>query len=328
MELLNNVLTEVTGRPHRLHVCELPNLGVFHLASFLRRRSLSVGVVNFFNDDKETLVEMLAQSPRAVAITMTFYTDNQPIIDIIEFIRRYNSETKIIVGGPHVYNLCSAYDTATLDFIFRTIGADFYINDSQGELTLARVVKALGEGDDVTKIPNLYLSFDGRHFQAAGREVEDNDMDENHVRWDLFDNSAYAPTAQMRTARSCAFNCAFCRYPIVAGPLNLTSLEVIQSELRTLHDSGVRNVVFIDDTFNVPLPRFKDICRMMLSNGFDFNWFSYFRCSNADDEAFDLMQRSGCKGVFLGVESGDCHLLPSILTRSGVKRRAASGFAD
>ena len=26
----------------------------------------------------------------------------------------------------------------------------------------------------------------------------------------------------------------------------------------------VKNVVFIDDTFNVPLPRFKDICRMMI----------------------------------------------------------------
>jgi p-methyltransferase len=77
-----------------------------------------------------------------------------------------------------------------------------------------------------------------------------------------------------------------------------------------MRDLGyVRNVVFIDDTFNVPFPRFKDICRMMIRNKYDFNWFSYFRCSNSDEEAIDLMAQSGCKGVFLGVESGS----PSIL---------------
>jgi len=37
---------------------------------------------------------------------------------------------------------------------------------------------------------------------------------------------------------------------------------------------------------------------------YGFNWFSYFRCSNSDEEAIDLMARSGCKGVFLGIESG------------------------
>jgi p-methyltransferase len=36
---------------------------------------------------------------------------------------------------------------------------------------------------------------------------------------------------------------------------------------------------------------------------------SFFRCSNADDETFDLMQRSGCVGVFLGIESGDQDIL-------------------
>ncbi|MGH9760236.1 MAG: radical SAM protein, partial [Blastocatellia bacterium] len=36
---------------------------------------------------------------------------------------------------------------------------------------------------------------------------------------------------------------------------------------------------------------------------------SYFRCSNSDEETIDLMGRSGCKGVFLGIESGS----PSIL---------------
>jgi radical SAM PhpK family P-methyltransferase len=322
MELLNRVMTEATGRRPRLHVCELPNLGVYQLASFLRQRDFSVGVVNFFNEEKQRFIELLAQSPRAVAITTTFYTDNEPIADIIRFIRRYNSETKIIVGGPHILNLCSVYDSLTLNFILRKVGADFYVNDSQGELTLSRIIQELrnDKNAEFKKIPNLIFSLDRHHFETTNRTVENNDMDENSVKWNFFEQSNYIPTAQMRTARSCAFNCAFCRYPIVAGPLNHTSIENIESEMRMLKSAGVKNLIFIDDTFNVPLPRFKEICRMMIKNQFNFEWFSYFRCSNSDEEAFDLMQESGCKGVFLGIESGDQTILNNMNKFAKVER--------
>src|SRR5262249_49203531 len=36
------------------------------------------------------------------------------------------------------------------------------------------------------------------------------------------------------------------------------------------------------------------------------------RCSNADDEAFDLMAEAGCLGVFLGIESGDQRILKNM----------------
>jgi radical SAM PhpK family P-methyltransferase len=322
MELLNRVMAEATGQRPQLHVCELPNLGVYQLASFLRQRDYSVGIVNFFNEQKQRFVELLAQSPRAVAITTTFYTDNEPIADIIKFIRRHNAETKIVVGGPHVSNLCSVYDPLTLNFVLKEIGADFYVNDSQGELTLSRIVEGLrgGQATDFAGIPNLIYSPDGKDFVSTARAAENNDMDENSVKWDYFEKSEYVPTAQMRTARSCAFNCAFCRYPIVAGPLNLTSLDVLERDMSVLRAAGVKNLVFIDDTFNVPLPRFKDLCRMMIRNRFDFDWFSYFRCSNSDEEAFDLMQESGCKGVFLGVESGDQQILNNMNKFAKVER--------
>jgi p-methyltransferase len=64
--------------------------------------------------------------------------------------------------------------------------------------------------------------------------------------------------------------------------------------------------VFIDDTFNVPPKRFKELCRMMIEEDLGLNWYAYFRCANAkDQETFDLAAASGCAGVFLGVESAD-----------------------
>ena len=117
---------------------------------------------------------------------------------------------------------------------------------------------------------------------------------------------------QTRTARSCAFKCAFCRYPLIAGELVLTDLSVLEKEFNYLHSIGITHLLFIDDTFNIPLKRFKELCRLLIKNKYDFNWFSYFRCANADEEAFDLAAESGCTGVFLGIESGSLPVLKAM----------------
>jgi p-methyltransferase len=90
-------------------------------------------------------------------------------------------------------------------------------------------------------------------------------------------------------------------------PQEITEVE---NELRQIQErSNVRNLVFIDDTFNVPADRFKEILRMMIRNQFTFRWYSYLRCNIMDEELCDLMARSNCGGVFLGIESGDPDVL-------------------
>lgn len=311
MNLLNQSLKMSRGRDHNLYVCELPHLGAAYLKSYLRKRDFSAEIINSFNHEQDLLKDILSDSLNVVAITTTLYVEHTPIIDIVNFIRRHNPATKIVVGGPYVFNLCSTQKMKTLEFVFREIGADIYIFDSQGEFSLSLILEEMRQSKkpDFSRIPNLIYRDDDDNFHETIRTIEDNDMDKNSVDWNYFDESYYKPSVQIRTARSCAFECAFCKYPAMAGPLNLTSLGVIENELRTLDAAGVRNVVFIDDTFNVPLPRFKEICRMIIRNKFNFDWYSFFRCSNSDDEAFDLMAASRCKGVFLGLESGD----PTIL---------------
>jgi p-methyltransferase len=190
------------------------------------------------------------------------------------------------------------------------MGADIYVFDSQGELTLSRICAELRNSrPDLSTVPNLIYTSDNQTFERTPREIENNDMDEGSIDWSHFSNDLLVPSVQLRTARSCAYKCAFCRYPVLAGDLNLMSLEAVERELTYLKEIGVTHLLFIDDTFNIPKNRFKDLCRMMIDRKFDFKWFSYFRCANADDEVFDLAARSGCTGVFLGIESGDNQML-------------------
>lgn len=58
----------------------------------------------------------------------------------------------------------------------------------------------------------------------------------------------------------------------------------------------------------------------MIQRQWNFEWISFFRCSNADEEAFDLMAESGCIGVFLGIESGDQTILEYMDKHAKVER--------
>jgi len=312
-DLLNCALEEATGQPHALHVARTPSLACCILKSFLTTRGLNVEIVNFFNHDRERLVELLAHSPRTVAITTTVYTTPRPVREVVEFVREHNPDTRIVVGGPHIFNTCSDHDEETQDFLLQEMGADIYVFDSQGENTLSQLLLELRNPDaDLARVPNLIYTEDGVSFARTERQPENNDLDANVVDWNIFEPDYISPFVWMRTARSCAFACAFCRYPALGGKLTLNDIEILRQQFRLLKSRGVKFIYFIDDTFNVPLPRFKKLCRMMIEEKFDFQWASYFRCANADAETFDLIKQAGCVAVFAGIESGDQQILKNM----------------
>ena len=318
MELLNEVIRSASGCDPKLNAFEVPSLGVTYLTSFLRRRNFIAEMVNFFNYEREKFADLLANSPLAVAITTTYYVEPQPLLDVIRFVRENSPATRIIVGGPHIYNVVSQYtlgglpDHRSQDHILRSIGADIYVCDSQGEHTLVRLLEKLREArPDLSRIPNLIYTEDNQAFTRTRQEREDNSLDDDAVDWSLFrqDERIFSHPVFMRTARSCPFACTFCNFPAVAGKHVVNDLDVLERQLWQLHERGVKYINFIDDTINVPLPRFKNLLRMMIRNKFDFEWISFFRCSNADDVTFDLMRESGCREVFLGIESGAQEIL-------------------
>ena len=324
--LLNHVRSLAGVNGEELKSGDIPNLAAAYLTNFLRRNGHTAEYINLFQYEKDKLIEYLRRDPLCVAITTTFYVVNLPVTEMVEFIREHNPKVKIVVGGPLVNNHARNYHGDALKTALEDMGADIYVLEGQGEFTLARLIECLKNGGNLNDVPNLAY-FENNELHHTTTVPENNSLDANFIDWKDFGGSRdLGATIQTRTARSCAFKCSFCNYPSRAGALTLLSLDVLERELDSILTlGGVQNVVFIDDTFNVPFPRFKDLCRMMIRKKYPFNWFSYFRCSNSDQEAIDLMAESGCKGVFLGIESGS----PSILinmNKSATVEKYAKGI--
>jgi len=132
------------------------------------------------------------------------------------------------------------------------------------------------------------------------------------VNWDLFphDIDEYV---NIRTSISCPFSCAFCGFPEHAGKFQTAGAQDLEKELNQLaRIESLKGIKFIDDTFNVPVKRYKEILRMMIKNKYKFKWNSNFRCQFVDREMVELMKESGCEMVFLGLESGNNQILKNM----------------
>ncbi len=319
MDVLNHVVGRTPRwrtRPTRpfYHVGEVTNLAALYLASYLGARGCAVEVIGLVSAERDELRAVLTGDggPAVVAITTTFYEDASGVGDLARLVKRHAPGALVVVGGPLVQNLFHDLDRAAFDATLRAVGADVYVHEAEGEETLLALVRAVRAGADLGAVPNLFVrTGNAITFTVARRE--ENRLDECAIDWARVPAPLLGRSVQTRTARSCAYHCSFCDYPIRAGKLALASVPVVERELAALHARGVANVVFVDDTFNVPEERFRELCAMMIRRRFGLRWFSYLRCGSIKAaDTVELMRESGCAGVFLGIESGDPGVLANM----------------
>lgn len=319
--LFNSHAGSPAGKNKPLSTGDIFSSAIAYLGTYLQRRGFTFAYVNSFQDDKEELIGILEEeNVLAVAVTTTLYVSPLPIVEIVDFIKKHNRRAKIIVGGPFISTQVRIQDAPSLEYLLdRAIGADFYVNSSQGETALVNILHALKHDLPLDQINNIHYKTDGG-WLSTPVSAEDNKLSENLVQWNLFSGRLGA-VVNVRTSISCPFSCAFCGFPQHAGKFQAVEPARIMEELALLDQIGsVKMVNVIDDTFNVPQKRFKEILRLMIKNKFKFKWISNFRSQYADKEMVQLMKESGCQGVFLGIESGNNQVLKNMNKAADVEK--------
>lgn len=301
-----------TFNPHRqpLHNADFMWPVVTYLCSFLAKHKCTYDYINLYQQEKDLLREkLLHDNVIAVAVTTTLYVIPDPVIEIIEFVRTYNRTAKIIVGGPFIANQYTALRKEELEGLLSLVDADVYVIGREGEATLVKIITALKQEASLDHIPNIAYKGAGGYV-ITNSEPEANSLEDNPVDYRLFPREQLGQFVSIRTAKSCPFSCSFCGFPQRAGNYTYTRVECVEKELNAIRElTDVSTITVLDDTFNVPKGRFKDILKMMIKNNYQFRWNSFYRCDHGDWETIKLMGAAGCEGVFLGVESGSDSVL-------------------
>ncbi|AJQ26601.1 B12-binding domain-containing radical SAM protein [Pelosinus fermentans] len=294
------------------------NSAIAYLGTYLTKRGLSIEYINSFNSEKEELAsKLVGANIHAVAIPTTHYTTAFPITEIVSFIKKYDAKVKIIVGGPFITNQVRSLNGDALQRLFYSIGADIYVYNSEGEYALNETVKAIKDSLPLDSISNIYYKKNNK-FVINDYYPEENDLDNNSTDWNLFANRL-GKYVSVRSAMSCPFSCGFCTYGGrgFKEKYRYSSIETLEKELDDLKNSGkVSGIFFSDNTFNVPLKRFKDILRLMIRKRYNFKWQTHIRCQFIDEETAALLQESGCVQVFCGLESGSQKILNNMNKRA------------
>lgn len=284
--------------------------GAFY-ESLLGRHGYSVRHVNYAD---RLVVQDLAErySPRFVLFSTTFMIEAPTILDGLRRVRRAFPDAKLVVGGFILGELERDLGKQRFQRFLSAWGADVYVVSPMGEEALLAMLAAGGRDLAGLNLPNTWLrGADGKLVEPTNQVEPGLSMNDTWVRWDELDPANLYHTVHMRTARSCKFKCSFCSLFVIEGDLSNATPDTLRLELESLSRvPHVRSVIFTDDTFNVPQKRFGKLVDVL--DEFGFEWYSFYRSQFASDEVVRTMRDSGCKGLFLGIESVDDKVLKNM----------------
>ncbi|AJQ26598.1 B12-binding domain-containing radical SAM protein [Pelosinus fermentans] len=321
-QISNKFTQKKNGESSFEHLSYEPTLNgaIAYLGSYLNKSGFTFDFINCLKSEQDKLASILKRNElHAVAISTSMYTTIFPILEAIAFIKKHNASVKIVIGGSFIANQVREQEEAELQQMFGVIGADVYIYSNEGEHTLVKVLRAIKEMSPYTDINNIFYKDLGK-YSFTFPEEEKIGLDDNLINWNLFEGNQYK-YVNVRTTVSCPFSCAFCGYPKYGGKYRQLSIEALEKQLNMIRENPkVKGIYFIDDTFNFPAERFKNILRMMIKNKYNFKWHSFFRCQYADRETVELMKESGCQVVYCGIESANQVILDNMNKNTTVEQ--------
>lgn len=133
-----------------------------------------------------------------------------------------------------------------------------------------------------------------------------------------YDRTAWGmpfPVYTLNTSRGCPFNCSFCSVKGIWGKrYRYMSVERIMEEVNILKKYyGLRSLYFREDHFTLNRARTLNFCEELLHRDLDLSWSCEARADSIDDEEIiRLMSKSGCKCLYIGVESGSPRMLKNL----------------
>jgi radical SAM superfamily enzyme YgiQ (UPF0313 family) len=110
----------------------------------------------------------------------------------------------------------------------------------------------------------------------------------------------YIASTVVQATRGCHNHCEFCS--VAAFSDHVLYRKPIDDVVREIRAGRGRSVLFIDDSLSADPAHFRELLRAIVP--LRIRWYSQIGFGvTRDAETLDLMERSGCRGVFVGFES-------------------------
>ncbi len=287
------------------------SLGLAYIAGAIQSDNFNVqilGMNNHVYSEERIRKIILNYNPKVIGISVKTATANISA-DIIRNLKNIFPDIIYVAGGPHITLCCKEFmsENKEIDLGIIGEGEDSFVkllkNIRNGEKSISGingicyrentelVINNSGENPDISK-----LSFPV--FECI------KDMDFSDFTYPLL------------TSRGCPHGCIFCCVGLISGKKwRARGHEDVVNELVRAKDNyQIKSFEIMDDNFTFDIDRAKKICRLIIKNKLDMDWWCHngLRADKLDQELLNLMKKAGCKSIALGIESGDKNIFNNI----------------
>lgn len=266
--------------------------GLGLLSAMLKPAGHEVFLIDRFVDPNDWIDDVTKVDFVGIHTTTPCFEDG---LAIVERLEREGYSGPIAMGGPHV-SLFPETVPPRVNYIIQGEG-EYVIKDLiEGAYPQETVIETQ-RIDDLDRLPmvDYQLFFD----KPRGYELTVPFFNEQ-------------PVFNLSTSRSCPYKCTFCATRRIWGVLWRTYCpEKIVDEIIYLKKKyGIAGIYFREDLFTTNKNRVMEICHLLLKNNVNLPWACETRAEEACDvEMVEMMARAGCRGFYIGAESGSQRML-------------------
>ncbi len=290
-----------------------PQLGILSLAAVLEQRGDLCRIVNlnrFFleyanaagghrvRNFSSAAAELIAGTEADIYGFGSICSSYPLTLRLAERVKALRPRSTILLGGPQA-SVVDVHSLAAFPFV------DLVLR-GEAELTLPILLDQLAGDRRLEQVLGLTYRDHGQIRRNPNAAVI-SDLDSlPSPAYHLTDELTGAATAALELGRGCPFACTFCSTnDFFRRKFRLRSPERVLGDMRDIASRyGIREFGLVHDMFTVDRRRVEAFCDAMLASGEGFKWSCSARTDCVDEALLEHMHRSGCRGIFFGVETG------------------------
>ncbi|MDK2820490.1 MAG: hypothetical protein PWP31_455 [Clostridia bacterium] len=264
------------------------NLAIRYLKAYCRELPHNIKFEEFtINDHPEQIAAYIYQSkPELVAFSCYIWNLEQTI-NVINILKKVRPELLILCGGPEV-----SFETE--EFLNQNPTVDFVII-GEGELSFRKLLEQLNNIDTFNPfdIPGLAFRYQGKiiintsNQQTIPLEVIPFPYDDDII---LKNSNLQNRTVYYECSRGCPFACNFCLSSSTSG-LRYLPLERVKEDIKKLLAIGVKEIKFVDRTFNANKKRALAIWEFLISLKPRTRFYFEIAGDLLDNEVIDFLSK-------------------------------------
>lgn len=214
----------------------------------------------------------------------------------------YDEPTDLVLISVETYTAKRAYQVASE---YRQRGVPVVMGGFHATLCtdeVSRYAESVVVGEAEQALPQLIDDY--RHGTPKKLYRSEKRPSLERVRPDrsIFKGKRYLPMGLVEFARGCKFKCDFCAIQSYFGATQThRPIDAVLEEIKQVRRRG-QMIFFVDDNICSDLEAAKDFMRALIP--LKIRWVSQSSITAAwDEEALNLLKRSGCQGLLIGLES-------------------------